>query len=134
MVEWIRLWTFKLENRVQSRWSYNFSLVLSPWKQSQYSFKNSIFFIKEISFKFLCGRFWKNLEKFAHEDIKKLHLKVAQNRPNSFSVHTTANRPKTSPNLNFFSIKNAHRATYDFAGKMATMYLSRLHIIFGRTG
>jgi hypothetical protein len=50
------------------------------------------------------------LKKNAHENIKKLPSKVAHNQPNFFI--STANRPKTSPNLNFCSIKNAHRATY----------------------
>ena len=39
--------------------------------------------------------------------MKKTPSKVAHNRPIFFS---TANQPKTSPNLNFCSIKNAHRA------------------------
>ena len=47
---------------------------------------------------------------FAPENMKKLLSKVAHNHPNFF--FSIANRPKTSPNLNFCSIKIAHRVTY----------------------
>ena len=48
--------------------------------------------------------------------MKKLHSKVAQNRPNFF--FSIADRPRTSPNLNFCSMKIAHRETYDFGMQM----------------
>ena len=41
--------------------------------------------------------------------MKKLPSKVAHNQPHFFSI---ANQPKTSPILNFCSIKIAHRVTY----------------------
>ena len=41
----------------------------------------------------------------------KLSSKVAYNRP-IFFLFSTANLPKTSPNLNICSIKIAHPATY----------------------
>ena len=47
---------------------------------------------------------------FAHENMKKTLSKVAHNWPNFF--FSIANRPKTSPNLNFCSIKIDHRVTY----------------------
>ena len=47
-------------------------------------------------------------KKIAHENIKNTPSKVAHNQPNFFSI---ANRPKTSRNINFCSIKIAHRAT-----------------------
>ena len=54
---------------------------------------------------------------FARDNMKKTLSKVAHNQPNFF--FSTANRPKKSPNLNFCSMKIAHRATYamynDFA-------------------
>ena len=48
---------------------------------------------------------------FAPENIKKQASKVATNRPNFFSI---ANRPKTSPILNFCSIKQCSAALSTF--------------------
>ena len=46
----------------------------------------------------------KNLHFFAHENMKKTLSKVAHNRPQIF--FSIANRPKTSPNLRYFSQKS----------------------------
>ena len=55
--------------------------------------------------------FLKNLLFFlAHDNVEKLPSKVAHNQLHFFFI--TANRPKTSPNLNFCFIKFAHRTTY----------------------
>ena len=50
------------------------------------------------------------VKKIDDENFKKLPSKIAHNRPNSF--YSIVKRPKTSPNLNFCSIKIAHVATY----------------------
>ena len=47
---------------------------------------------------------------FAPENMKKTPSKVAHNRPRPF-FFSTANRPKSSPNLNSCSIKISHRGT-----------------------
>ena len=47
-----------------------------------------------------------HLKKNTHENTKNTPSKVAHNQ------HSIANRPKTSPNLNFCSIKITHRMTY----------------------
>ena len=53
-------------------------------------------------------QYFKNI--FFPRKHKKLPSKVDHNRPNFF--FNTANQPKTSPNLNFCFIKNAHSGTY----------------------
>ena len=50
-------------------------------------------------------------KKFAHENMKKTFSKVAHGRPKLF-FSVNVNRPKSSPNLHFCSIKIAHRVTY----------------------
>ena len=50
------------------------------------------------------------IKKNAHENIKKLPSKVAYFMAKS-EIFSTANLPKTSPNLKFCSIKIAHHAT-----------------------
>ena len=52
---------------------------------------------------------FQNLFFFAHEGIKKRPQKLLIIGPIFFSI---ANRPKTSTNLNFCSMKIAHRVTY----------------------
>ena len=49
-------------------------------------------------------------KKFSHKNIEKLLSKAAHNRHNFF--FSTANWLKSSSNLNFCSIKNAHVTTY----------------------
>ena len=66
---------------------------------------------------------------FSVEDLKKtkhkkLTSKAANNRV-GWAVFSTANRPKTSPNIKFCSIKIAHRATCmnnDFEHNMPWKY------------
>ena len=113
MVEWIRLWTFKLENRVQSRWSYNFSLFLSPWKQSQYSFRNSIFFIREISFKFLVRTFLKKSRKICPRRHKKTALKSCS-KSAQFFFSTYHNGPETQINCSIHNIFSKTSASFAF--------------------
>ena len=52
----------------------------------------------------------RDLHFFAHENMKKTPSKVAHNWPKIY-FFSIANHPKTGPNLNFCSIKIAHRAT-----------------------
>ena len=50
---------------------------------------------------------------FAYENMKKPPSKVAHYRPQFFLI--IANRPKTSPNLNFCTIKIVPRLTYVYS-------------------
>ena len=49
-------------------------------------------------------------DAFSLENMKKLPSKVAHNRPKTFFFRI-ANRPKTSPNHTFFSIKLSLKGT-----------------------
>ena len=49
-------------------------------------------------------------KKFVLENMKNLPSKVGHNQTKSF--FSIANWPRTSLNINFCSIKNAHRTTY----------------------
>ena len=74
-------------------------------------FKKKIIFFSFI----LCQKCFHRLKCFlkiffAHENMKKLSSKVAHNRPRFF--FSTANPHKTSPNLNFCSLKISHGASY----------------------
>ena len=88
-----------------SLWEFLVDVPGKPQKVEIFHITSSIFVWLG---KNLCVK--KFFKKFSHKNIEKLLSKAAHNRHNFF--FSTANWLKSSSNLNFCSIKNAHVTTY----------------------
>ena len=100
-------------NRARHNWLWIFSLF---WAKKNSKEKKNI---KEILCNFLLWTLQYLKKKFDPENMKKTPSKVAHYRPKIF-FSSIANRPKTSPNFIFCSIKMSPCATSIYLMTLAT--------------